>query len=156
METVMKVEHSMTKQVFFLLPTDSMAEAYTFMQKLHIRHIPILDATEIVGMLSDRDLFRIGKWEGDDFVVPDVRIEDHMTKGVLTCRLQHTIEDVVDKMLEHKIDALPVLDDNDRMKGLVTSTDLLELLRFPETHSPKMQLPFTFELNNARNMSYFS
>ncbi len=123
------VREEMTEGVICVRPSDSIQVAFCVMQRAKIRHLPVLDGSGLVGMLSDRDIFRHSEARGGELVIGKTRVDAAMTRGVRTCRDGDRIGDVVDTMLTHGIDALPVADDSGAVLGIVTSTDCLRYLR---------------------------
>jgi CBS domain-containing protein len=70
-----------------------------------------------------------------------------MTPSPLTCEASTSVSDLAQRMIDEKIDALPVMSGT-RLVGLVTSTDLLQLLVDREEHRV---LPFRFELRDIES-----
>jgi IMP dehydrogenase len=94
----------------------------------------------LVGILSDRDLLQYGGF-GEDLETP---VGAAMTPAPLTCLITTTVSRVAQMMLDHKIDSVPVVDPSGLLVGLVTSSDLLQLL----VESAEVQaLPFHFHLS---------
>jgi CBS domain-containing protein len=58
---------------------------------------------------------------------------------------------VADIMIDNKIDCLPIVDSKDELIGIITSTDLLKLLRGGEVINLDDKLPFSFELKSAKD-----
>ncbi len=125
-----KVSQEMTRKVVFVLEQDNLAKAYTSMKAMAIRHIPVTKDGRVVGMLSDRDILTNSKAsKNGNTIVPEVCVSDVMSTPVLSCRAEDTIGKVADMMLEHRIDAVTVVDSNAKLVGIITSTDLIRLLR---------------------------
>jgi CBS domain-containing protein len=92
-----------------------------------IRHILVVDEKgKLVGIVSDRDVLRAARDTGGG-EVPVGRI---MCREVKTVKASSKAANAVEKLLEYKIDALPVVDEADRPIGIVTSTDFLEVARW--------------------------
>ncbi|MFO0675795.1 MAG: CBS domain-containing protein [Polyangiaceae bacterium] len=135
----------MTRDVLVVSPSESLHAAWSIMSRERIRHLPVVRAGALLGMLSDRDVLRRGTLDAQgDFHVPrDVRVIDAMTPTPLeTCEFDARVSDVADRMIDGKIDAVPVVRGL-RLVGLVTSTDLLSLL--VEREEAQI-LPFHFRL----------
>ncbi|MCC6748230.1 MAG: CBS domain-containing protein [Deltaproteobacteria bacterium] len=90
-----------------------------------IRHLPVRDRHDrLVGMLSNRDLLRaLGRGAGGT-----LRVGDVMSAEVRTVRPESRACEATLLLLDHKIGALPVVDDRGRLVGLVTETDFVRLV----------------------------
>ena len=114
----------MTRDVIAAPPSMSVAKAWSILQKEKVRHLPIVDAGRLVGILSDRDLLRVG---------------DPLQTGRLS---DTSVSDAARMRTDHKIDSLPIVVAG-RLVGLVTSTDLLLLLL---DELPALPIPFDFRI----------
>ncbi len=112
----------MTKSVFHLNGAATLSEARALMQKEHIQHLPILDGQGILtGILSDRDVLRAGS----NLNRP---ISSQMTANVLTATPDTAIQDIAEAMLVHEIHAMPVVNTDLHIVGILTSTDILRAI----------------------------
>jgi acetoin utilization protein AcuB len=92
---------------------------------------------EVIGMLSDRDLRALGislvtDVEGMDRLQARFRgkVTDLMTANVITVDPETDVQEIVDVMLEEKISAVPVVDeDTGRLAGIVSYVDVLRAVR---------------------------
>ena len=134
----------MTRKVVVVPPELSLAKAWDVMRRERFRHLPVVSRGLLVGILSDRDVLLRARDEGGRVVVPDTPVAEAATPWPYVCGPKTDVCDLVRMMTEKKIDAVPVLDEADRLVGLVTSTDLLMLLLPLE--QAKLPLPFIFEL----------
>lgn len=135
----------MTRDVIVAPPELSLANAWRVMQREHVRHLPVVRAGALVGMLSDRDVLARATMgpEGRVHVDAHLVVGEAMTPTPLvTCEASTDVAELARTMTEKKIDAIPVVHGL-RLVGLVTSTDLLLLLT--EQKSP-LPLPFHFRL----------
>lgn len=126
----MKVKSEMTVKVYCLEPGQSLQDAHKLMQQHNCRHVPVVEEGAVVGILSDRDilLFASRKEGAQDIEVPDVLVSEAMSREVLSCRPEQRISDVAKIMVKEKLDSLPVIGEDDKLVGLITTTDLLGLL----------------------------
>ena len=97
-----------------------------------IRHMPVLDGDQLIGVVSQRDLLATSLSRALDFeagqrrnFMRSVVVEEVMTHQPITVGPDATLRDAGRLMLAHRIGCLPVVDDSGRMVGLVTETDLL-------------------------------
>lgn len=146
----MKAKEIMTREIFYVLPQQPLAEAYRTMTSKQIRHLPVVEHGRLVGILSDRDVLLHAKREAGNVVVERVRVSEAMTESPMTVRPDASISRAAELMLEYKIDALPVADAGGNLIGLVTSSDLLVLLIGDNHAIGAARLPFSFELSEAR------
>jgi CBS domain-containing protein len=112
-------------------PDDTLDLANDLMSLGRIRHLPILDGERIVGVLSQRDLFRstiatsmgFGH-EAEKTLLKTIRIKEVMCSPVITACPGATVKEAAVLMADKKIGCLPVVLEG-RLVGLVTQTDIL-------------------------------
>ena len=146
----MRVSTPMTRRVLVVPPELPLREAYRLMRTERIRHLPVVRAGALLGILSDRDVLIRSRLEGSTVEVPATPVGEAMTPAPFVCEESTHISEVVLTMTERKIDAMPVIDGRDRLVGLVTSTDLLLLLLERDEARP---LPFDFELEERTSVA---
>jgi CBS domain-containing protein len=105
--------------------------AESIMNLGRIRHMPVVDGGKLVGVVSQRDLFRSALVTALGFgrkvtssLVKTIRIKEVMTEKVITISPGSSIKDAARLMMDKKIGCLPVVD-GDRLIGMVTETDML-------------------------------
>lgn len=129
------VSEIMTKKVITLSLNDNLEKAETLFKKNKIRHIPVVNRDEIIGMLSYTDLLRISFADAvdedddkvDTIVYNMFTIEQVMAKKLISVNVNSTIKEVAEILASKEFHALPVLDDN-KLVGIVTTTDLINYL----------------------------
>lgn len=129
------VSSIMTTMVISLNTKDTLETAESLFKQHNIRHIPVVDGNQVIGMLSYTDLLRIsfadavGEDEQDvDTVVYNMfSIEQVMTKNLVTVQSNTTIQAVAEILSKREFHALPVVD-NDSLVGIITTTDLINFL----------------------------
>ena len=131
-ETTGLVGEVMRRDFVSLAPGDSMLEAERIMRLGRIRHLPIIESSRLVGVLSHRDLM-----EGSLASVRDVSTEDriaHLRSTPIECVMRRdpwTVEsdtplrEAAMRMLNLKIGCLPVVEPAGTVVGLITESDLL-------------------------------
>lgn len=125
----------MTTDVITLNHTDNLETAELLFKKNNIRHIPVVNGKEIIGMLSYTDLLRISfadaideeEQEVDTIVYNMFTIEQVMAKNLISVNSKATIKEVAEILAKKEFHALPVVDDN-KLIGIVTTTDLINYL----------------------------
>jgi len=102
-------------------PQDTLAEVKSTMELSSIHHLPVTDGDgQVVGILSHRDLLRaIADYE---LTAP---IGGLMTQDTLCVQPHTRLCEASALLLDHKIGALPVVDDNDQLVGIITETDFV-------------------------------
>ena len=123
----MLVQDIMTKGAIAIGPDLPIGDVFALMAQKHIRHFPILEDAQLVGIVSDRDIRSVGAaYPGAPVGVtlkdPVARI---MVAPVITAHRLDPVEEAAKTLHDFKIGALPVLQDDD-LVGIVTSIDFLE------------------------------
>lgn len=120
----------MTKNVITLNHTDDLVTAEKLFKKNKIRHIPVVNGKQIIGMLSYTDLLRISfadavdENEVDTIVYNMFTIEQVMAKKLVTINPSATIKEVAEILSKNEFHALPVVNKG-KLVGIVTTTDLI-------------------------------
>jgi CBS domain-containing membrane protein len=111
---------------------DSLVDAAGRMQNMNIRHLPVVDGDrKVIGILSDRDLrSAVGYFmAADEEEAPDrlarLRVGQAMTREVVTVRPQQSLRQLAGAMAGMKVGALPVVDDQARLVGILSVVDIL-------------------------------
>jgi acetoin utilization protein AcuB len=98
----------------------TMADAHDMMRQHQLRHLPVLSAKELVGVVSDGDLNRAESFKG---VHPErVRVEDVMSRGAYAVTPDAPLDEVVQEMARHKYGSAVVVDHN-HVVGIFTAVD---------------------------------
>jgi acetoin utilization protein AcuB len=129
----MTARELMTENPAAVSPRTTVAEAWDLMRELDVRHLPVIENDEVVGMLSDRDLgnldvVRLLTEEGADALrrrleLPVIKI---MSADVVAAEPELEMSDVIALLLEHRVGALPVLVPGTRkIMGIVSYMDVL-------------------------------
>jgi acetoin utilization protein AcuB len=127
---MLRVRDSMTREVVTLGPEASAAEAWGVCQELGIRHLPIIEAGRLVGLVSDRDLRDVSPPRGsggEGETLGWVRLRDIMSTDVVTIHPLDTIERAAREIYDRKIGCLPVVADGE-LVGIITSQDMMRTL----------------------------
>jgi CBS domain-containing protein len=128
----MRIRDIMKTEVVTLQAEEQLSVASDIMHLARIRHLPIVQGGLLVGIISQRDLYKasLSSLLGYDYAetrdhLKTVAIKDVMIKGVETIGPDAQIADAGCIMLAKKIGCLPVVE-GDRLVGMVTETDILE------------------------------
>jgi acetoin utilization protein AcuB len=106
-------------------PEQSVADACAHMQALGVRHLPVIDAGRVVGLLSDREACWVGAVPNRD--PQSVAVADVMALDPPTAAPDTPLHDVVRMMAERRADGCLIVEDG-RVVGIFTATDGLQVL----------------------------
>ena len=103
----------------------SIAQAGDFMRKLHLRHLPVLKAEKLVGILTDRDINLILSFKDVD--ASKATVEEAYTPNPYVTSPEAPLNEVVAHMAENKFSCALVVD-NGKLVGIFTETDAYKAL----------------------------
>jgi len=129
----MNASEVMTENPRTVRMDDTILDAVDVLQSMEVRHAPVVDEQgDLVGMLSDRDLRPLavellgGGEVSETAVLRGARpISSIMSGGVISVEPDTELEEVIDLMLEHRIGAIPVVDGEGAVVGIVSYVDIL-------------------------------
>jgi CBS domain-containing protein len=117
----MKITEVMTRDVQTVRPDQPVQQAASFMLSADAGSIPVTDGERLIGMITDRDIAVRGVAKGYG---PDTPVRELMTNDIVCARADDDVDDIASKMSEAQVRRLPVIDDNDRLCGIVSLGDL--------------------------------
>jgi len=117
----MRISDVMTRDVATVRPDQTAREAANFMLNSDAGSIPVTEGDRLIGMITDRDIAVRGVAKGHG---PDTPVRDIMTSGIVCAREDDSVEDVASKMSEAQVRRLPVIDDSEKLIGIVSLGDL--------------------------------
>lgn len=113
----------MTKQVITLHPESTLSEVRDVLMARRIHHIPIVEGdNQLVGMISSWDMFKLGKSAED---MANIKVHEVMTTKLATLGQDEHIGAVAELLMEHLFHAVPIVNDQHQLIGIVTSYDML-------------------------------
>ncbi|WP_455067770.1 IMP dehydrogenase [Parvimonas micra] len=131
-EEVRKVKRSESGVIndpFFLTPDSKVQEAEDLMRKYRISGVPIVNSLEekkLVGILTNRDLRFL-----EDY---SVKIDSVMTKeNLVTAPSKTTLDEAAKILRNHKIEKLPLVNDEGIITGLITIKDIEKVVKYPNS-----------------------
>lgn len=130
----MIVQDIMHREVVTIGPGTTLPEAVDLAKARGIRHLPVVDGGELIGIVSDRDLKRalpsaastIEHHEAT-YLLARLPVSEIMTRAVITIGPMFPVEEAARIMAAEKVSALPVTEAG-RLVGIVSETDVLEML----------------------------
>ena len=122
----MRVRSMMHKGVEYVAPNAKLDVIAKKMQDHDVGAIPVCENGKTVGMVTDRDIAIRALVNGKDISTLEAR--DVMTRNVICCRDSDDAEDALRVMESNKIRRLPVLDDDDKLVGMVSLGDISHAL----------------------------
>ncbi len=130
----MFVGKSMTKKVISIGKEVGLFRAHKKMVQNNIRHLPVVkDDNTLIGIVTDRDirsglpyeLFKKDDFEKEKEIFSDLKVKDIMSKDPFTISPLHTIQDALLLIQEKRVGAFPVVDEQGKLKGILSVRDLL-------------------------------
>jgi acetoin utilization protein AcuB len=132
----MFVTRRMQRAVATISPSASLREARSLMRTRNVRQLPVTgEGNKLVGILSDRDIreamLPVGLLPGSsekemEEMLAGTTVEKVMTRKVATAAVNDSLEDAIVLLHDFRVNALPVVDDEGRLAGIITRTDVLK------------------------------
>ena len=123
-DRVKRSEHGVISDPFFLSPNHYVYEADKLMAQYHISGVPIIEHDKLVGIITNRDL----RFETDY----SKKVYEVMTKdNLITAPFGTTIEEAKELLTKHKVEKLPLVDEQGHLKGLITIKDINKSIQYP-------------------------
>ena len=130
----MRVRDIMTPQPITVDPETPMLEARQWMVQKRIRHLVVVENARVVGIVTDRDIrlnlpspaTSLSVWELN-YLLAQLTVGGVMSATVLVVNPDRPVPDAARIMMEHKIGALPVVDEG-RLVGIVTESDFVRAM----------------------------
>ncbi len=125
-DKVKRSEHGVITDPFFLAPDNLVKDALTLMEKYRISGVPITKDGKLVGILTNRDLRFESNYEQP--------ISNIMTKeGLVTAPVGTSLEQAQKILGKHRIEKLPIVDEEGYLKGLITIKDIEKSIQYPNS-----------------------
>ena len=130
----MNVADLMTEDVRTVGPEDTLLDVYDVMSELNVRHVPVVDDGELVGLVSHRDLLKGALGDVGDMPVTTQRnflatqpVDVAMMRGAESVGPDTSLQEAASLMLENKFGCLPVTEGS-RLVGILTEADFVRLV----------------------------
>lgn len=130
-DTVKRSESGMIKNPVTLPSYKTIGDALEVMAKYRISGIPVVDEGQLVGILTNRDI----RFETNR----DLKISERMTsENLITAPVGTTLDEAEELLQKHKIEKLLVVNDEGKLKGLITVKDILKKRQYPRAAKDDM------------------
>jgi len=138
LEPVYKIKDIMTSDVLYATTNFTIEELYHFIKEKDVSQIPITAfGKKIIGIINKKIILTLLMNNLEEIeIVLKRKIEDVYLPEVLTADPEADVRYVVKIMLDLRIDAIPIVDENDILVGIVSKTDILKAV----ANLPKLQL----------------
>jgi CBS domain-containing protein len=130
---IKKCSEVMTKNPVCCRPDDMVVKAAQLMQSENIGSIPVIENEQtliLVGIVTDRDLAMKVIAKGQD--AKSTKVEAVMTRQVVTCRAEDALQKALDAMAEHQLRRIPIVDNDNRIVGIIAQADVATRVNQPE------------------------
>lgn len=129
------VKDWMTTDVLVAEPSTPMLQAHKRMRENKIRRMPVCDGGKVAGIITRSDVRQaepsdatsLNVWE-INYLLAKLEVRDIMTKDVKTVHPEDTIKTAATLMYENRIGALPVIDAEDKLVGIITESDIFRVM----------------------------
>jgi len=128
-----KCNEVMTKNPVCCRPDDMVVKVAQLMQSENIGSIPVIEneqSQKLVGIVTDRDLALKIVAKGQD--AKSTKVEAVMTRQIVTCRTGDDLQMALDAMAEHQLRRIPIVDDDDKIVGIIAQADVATRVNLPE------------------------
>jgi CBS domain-containing protein len=128
-----KCNEVMTKNPVCCLPNDMAIKVAEMMKKDNVGSIPVIENAQtqkLVGIVTDRDLTLKVVAEGRD--AKSTKVESIMTHKVVTCLAEDDLQKALDAMAEHQLRRIPVVDNDNKILGIIAQADVATRVNQPE------------------------
>ncbi len=126
-DNVKRSENGVINNPFYLSPENTVEEADNLMHRYRISGVPVCDENRrLVGILTNRDMRFISDYSQ--------KIKNYMTSdGLVTSNEGTTLNEAKQILMRHKIEKLPLVDENGYLKGLITIKDIEKAVKYPNS-----------------------
>ena len=123
-DRVKRQENGVITDPIFLSEDHTVREALDLMAQYRISGVPVTRGTKLVGIITNRDIVFETNY--------DKTLDEVMTKSpLITAKEGTTLEEALEILKKHKIEKLPLIDDDNNLKGLITIKDIEKAKAYP-------------------------
>ena len=135
----MLVKDFMTRNPASVSPDDDLRVTFNMLSDRWIRQAPVVEKGKLVGIVTDRDL-RMALVQ--HVTEPNLTVRNVMTPDPVTVSEDASLEEAGIILTSHKINATPVLSEDGKLSGIITTTDILkgilQIVEVAKTKGPMM------------------
>jgi len=131
----MIVKNWMSKGVVTVSADQSMHQAMNLLQENQIKILPVMKDQDLIGIISDKDLKKASPSDASTLdihemlhLVSKIKVKDIMVPDPYTVPPDCTVEEAAAILLEKKISSLPVMDEKNRLVGIITRSNIFRML----------------------------
>ncbi|MDQ1272653.1 MAG: hypothetical protein QG591_1283 [Planctomycetota bacterium] len=119
------LSHVITTNLKTVQISQKMSEVHRLVVENQIHHVPVVDGRRLVGMISTTDIIRLNITvsNADDWTIGKV-----MKKNLVTIEINDTVRKAAHLLSDGMFHSLPVIDKDNNLIGIITSTDLIRYL----------------------------
>jgi acetoin utilization protein AcuB len=150
----MLIKNWMSRPVITVNISASMQDAMDLLKQYNIRKLPVENKGKLVGLITDGDIKKASASNATTleihelmYAISKIKAKDIMTKKVITAKPDQTIDELAQLLLTNKITCAPVLDDKNKLVGIITEEDIFKAL-ISLTGIDKKGIQFAFILSD--------
>ena len=151
----MLVKNWMSRPAITIDANAYMQDAVKLLKKHNIRNLPVIQNGRLVGFVTDKDLSRAAASEVTRlehipellYMITNIKIQDIMNRDLITILQNQTVEQVAKILLQNRLQAAPVVDNDGNLVGVITQTDIFRVL-VSLTGVEKSGVQFAFQLED--------
>ena len=131
----MLIKGWMTTEVITIDEDTSMMKAGQIMKENAISRLPVMREGKLAGIITDRDIKEASPSKATTldvhelyYLLSELRVKDIMSRNLITCGPEDTVEKAAVVMLENKVSGLPIVDGSGKLVGIITKGDVFKVL----------------------------
>ncbi len=130
----------MTSEVVVVSSTDTVQKAAELMKQHDIGPLPVVEdeaSRKLIGIITDRDIVINVLAQKKD--ASKTRVSEAMTSSLVTCRESESLNEALEKMSSYQVRRIPVVDENNRIVGIIAQADIATRIENPEVAGEVVQ-----------------
>ena len=124
----MQIKNLMSEDLITVDKDQNLSDALKLLRKHNVSRLPVTNNKELVGIISERDIAaKLGSAKYESMPASRLHISSVMVKDVITVPQTMQLDDVARLMLDNGIGSVPVMNEDDKMVGIVSKADFVTL-----------------------------